>query len=359
MALSKKNHLVGLDIGSNAIKIAEIEHGKSGRTLKNLGIVNISPEFLEDGAIKDTQAVADLIKKLFKKHRVKEKRVAISVGGYSIIVKRINVQTMTEEELLETIHYEAEQYIPFDINDVNLDFQILGENQNNKNQMSVLLVAAKKDLIEDYINLVETAGRQANIIDVDAFALQNAFEASYRPEEDSTEEETGEVVALIEIGAEKTSLNILKGSSSLFMRDISLGCSQISLQIAAQIDCSIEEAEEIKTGKLQDMLAGEDLESILSVFSAEWTTEVRRAFDFFYSSFGENDISRIILSGGGANVETVRNMLAAETEVPVEIINPFGNLAINHSKFDPAFLEQIAPQAAIALGLALRRVDDK
>ena len=359
MAISKKNHLVGLDIGSHAIKIAEVEHGKSGRTLKNLGIVNINPEFLEDGAIKDTQAVADLIKKLLKKHRVREKRVAISVGGYSIIVKRINVQTMTEEQLLETIQYEAEQYIPFDINDVNLDFQILGENPNNKNQMSVLLVAAKKNHIEDYINLVESAGRQASIIDVDAFALQNAFGASYLPEGDAAGEEAGEIVALIDIGAEKTSLNILKGATSLFMRDISLGCGQMALQIASQIDCSIQEAEDIINGKLRSMISDEDFENILSAFSSEWTTEVRRAFDFFYSSFGENDISRIIMSGGGANVGAIRSVLAAETEVPVEIINPFGNMAINHSKFDPAFLEQIAPQAAIALGLALRRVDDK
>jgi type IV pilus assembly protein PilM len=359
MALSKKDHLVGLDIGSHAIKIAEIEHGKSGRTLKSLGIIDIDPEFMEDGAIKDTQAVADLIKMLLKQNKVREKKVAISVGGYSIIVKRINVQTMSEEQLLETIHYEAEQYIPFDINDVNLDFQIIGENKNNKNQMSVLLVAAKKDLIDDYNSLVATAGRQARVIDVDAFALQNAFEASYLAEDELADEEDGEVIALIEVGAEKTSLNILKGASSLFMRDISMGCGQITHQIAAQIECSIAEAEEIKTGRLPDKMSEEDLAEILSGFSSEWTTEVRRAFDFFYSSFSENDISRIILSGGGANIDEIRSMLTEETEVPVEVINPFGNLNINHSKFDPTFLEQIAPQAAIALGLALRRVDDK
>jgi type IV pilus assembly protein PilM len=359
MALSKKDHLVGLDIGSHAIKIAEIEHGKSGRTLKNLGIVEIDPEFMEDGAVKDTQAVAGLIKNLLKQNKVREKKVAISVGGYSIIVKRINVQTMSEEQLLETIHYEAEQYIPFDINDVNLDFQILGENKNNKNQMGVLLVAAKKDLIDDYDNLVSAAGRQARVIDVDAFALQNAFEASYLADDELLDEENGEVIALIEIGAEKTSLNILKGDVSLFMRDISMGCAQITQQIADQTECSFNEAEEIKTGRLTDRMPEEELAEIFSGFSSEWTTEVRRAFDFFYSSFGENDISRIILSGGGANIEALRDMLGAETEVPVEIINPFGNLNINHSKFDPAFLEQIAPQAAIALGLALRRVDDK
>ena len=163
MAIAKKDHLVGLDIGSQSIKLAEIEHGKSGLVLKSLGIEEIPPDLMEDGAIKDVPGVAELVKKLFKRLKVKEKKVAIAIGGYSIIVKKISVQTMTEEKLLETIHYEAEQYIPFDVKDVNLDFQILGENERNRNQMNVLLVAAKKDLTESYIQLVEAAGRQAGV----------------------------------------------------------------------------------------------------------------------------------------------------------------------------------------------------
>ena len=350
MALAKKDHLVGLDIGSQSIKIAEIEHGKSGRILKNLGIVEIDPDLMEEDSIKDLQGVADLVKRLFKQLKIKEKKAAISVGGYSIIVKRINVQTMTEEQLLETIHYEAEQYIPFDINDVNLDFQILGENENNRNQMNVLLVAAKKDLIDVYIDLVETAGRQPSIIDVDAFALQNAYESSYFSPGEEIDEVESEIVALIDVGASKTSLNILRGTSSLFMRDISMGCDQITRQIAAQIDCSLYDAEQIKTGKLKDKLPQEEHDDILSTFSTEWTTEIRRAFDFFYSSFGESDISRIILSGGGAHVGVLRDMLSTETDASVETINPFGNLTINNSKFDPAFLEKNCPPGGYRSG---------
>jgi type IV pilus assembly protein PilM len=363
MALAKKDHLVGLDIGSQSIKIAEIENGKSGRILKSLGIVEITPDLMEEeDSAKDMEGIAEKIKTLFKRLKIKEKKVALSVGGYSIIVKRINMQAMTEEKLLETIHYEAEQYIPFDINDVNLDFQILGVNENNRNQMNVLLVAAKKDLIEEYTNLVETAGRQPRIIDVDAFALQNAYESSYfSPEKTGTngDDEESDAVALIDIGAAKTSLNILRGTTSLFMRDISMGCDQITRQIAAQVECPLDDAERIKTGKLKNKISQEEYNEILASFSTEWTTEVRRAFDFFYSSFGESDISRIILSGGGAHMEALKEMLSAETEASVETINPFGNLIIDNNKFEPAFLEKIAPQAAIALGLALRRVDDK
>jgi type IV pilus assembly protein PilM len=361
MLLGKKDHLVGLDIGSQSVKIAEIVPSKSGLTLKKFGIAQLSADCIEEGAIKDPEAVTEIIRQLKKEVGIREKKVAISIGGYSIIVKKINVQTMTEEKLLETIHFEAEQYIPFDINDVNLDFQILGENENNPNQMSVLLVAAKKDLIEDYINLVTSAKFIPSIIDVDAFALQNIYETSYFSQEptNNSEEEDDEVISLIDIGASKTSLNILKGASSLFMRDISMGCGQISQMIASQIECSVEEAEEIKNSGGSDQFTEEQLSEVISSFATEWATEVRRAFDFFYSSFGENQIHKIILSGGGANLESLRLILSAESDVSVETINPFGNLIIDNNKFDASFLEKVAPQAAIAMGLALRRVDDK
>lgn len=364
MLLGKKDHLVGLDIGSQSVKIAEIVPAKAGLTLKTFGIAQLGPDCIEEGAVKDPEAVSAIIRQLKKDCGIKEKKVAISIGGYSIIVKKINVQTMTEEKLLETIHFEAEQYIPFDINDVNLDFQILGENENNPNRMNVLLVAAKKDLIDDYINLVTSAKLVPIIIDVDAFALQNIYETCYfspgsteNPLGNSNDE--GEIVSLIDVGASKTSLNILSGTSSLFMRDISMGCGQISQMIASQLECSLDEAEEIKNSGSSDRLPAEKLSEIVSSFSTEWATEVRRAFDFFYSSFGESQIHKIILSGGGANLEPLRLILTAESDVSVETINPFGNLNIDNNKFDASFLEQVAPQAAIAMGLALRRVDDK
>jgi type IV pilus assembly protein PilM len=219
-------------------------------------------------------------------------------------------------------------------------------------------VAAKKDLIDDYINLVTSAKFIPSIIDVDAFALQNIYETSYFSQESSINDEE-EVVSLIDIGASKTSLNILKGTSSLFMRDISMGCGQISQMIASQIECSLEEAEEIKNSGGSDQFSEEQVSELFSSFSTEWATEVRRAFDFFYSSFGENQIHKIILSGGGANLESLRLILSAESDVSVETINPFGNLNIDNNKFDASFLEKVAPQAAIAMGLALRRVDDK
>jgi type IV pilus assembly protein PilM len=351
MIFGKKTHLIGLDIGSRTIKIAEVVDKKTTRIFKSFHTINIEPGLIEEGTVKDPETVSKYIRELYAKAKLREKNVAISIGGYSVIVKKINVQNMTEDELQETIHFEAEQYIPFDISDVNLDFQILGESEHNPNQMSVLLVAAKKEMINEYINLVQMTGLNLCLIDVDAFALQNIFEFSYNPGDEN--------IALIDIGASKTSLNILKDNSSVFMRDVSLGCGQITEKIASLVECSLAEAEEIKHGGQSEIISPEDLHSIISSAVTSWCTEIKRALDFFYSTFPEDQITKIILSGGGANIKEFRQLLAVETATDVEIINPFQNFSINSERFDSSYLEQIAPQAAICMGLAIRKIGDK
>jgi len=347
-----KNRLVGLDIGSKAIKAAEVIEGKKGFVLSKFGMVDIAPGLIEDGAIKDPESVAEKIRTLFKSYGIKNHNVAISIGGYSVIVKKISVQGATEAQLHDTIHFEAEQYIPFDINDVNLDFQILGENENNPNQMNVLLVAAKKEMVNDYVNLAELAGLEPRIIDVDAFALQNVFEHNYEPA-------SGENIALIDIGASKTSLNILKGSNSVFMRDVSLGCGQINQKIAGMTECTSQEAEAIKFGEGSEKITAEALSDIISSVVTDWCTEIRRALDFFYSTYPDDHIKRIFLSGGGGNIQELRQLLAVETSAEVVTINPFQRFYIDNEKFDTEYMEKIAPQASICMGLATRRVDDK
>jgi type IV pilus assembly protein PilM len=351
MAFGKKDHLIGLDIGSGSIKAAEIVETKHGGTLKNFGIIDIAHGAIEEGTINNPETVAESLQQLFKSSGFNENNVAVSIGGYSVIVKKIVVQTMAEEKLQETIHFEAEQYIPFDISDVNLDFQILGESESNPNQMNVFLVAAKKEMLDDYINLMNLAGLNPCIIDVESFALQNSFEASYDAQNQD--------VALIDIGASKTSLNILKNAASVFMRDVSLGCGQINQKIMSLIECSFEEAEQLKYGNTPDKLSPDDLKGIVSSVVADWCTEIRRALDFFYSTYPDDQIKRIILSGGGANIAEFRKLLATEASTEVEIINPFQNFHIENKKLDDAFIKQVAPQAAICMGLAMRKVGDK
>ena len=351
MVFGKKDNLVGLDIGSRSIKAAEIVETKRGSALKSLGSIDIAHGVIEEGTINDPESVAESIQQLWKSSGIKESNVAVSIGGYSVIVKKIIVQTMAEEQLQETIHFEAEQYIPFDISDVNLDFQILGESESNPNQMDVFLVAAKKEMVDDYINLINLSGLNACTIDVEAFALQNTFEANYDTQKEN--------IALIDIGASKTSLNILKDAASVFMRDVSLGCGQINQKIMSLIECSFEEAEQLKYGNKPDRLSPDDFKGIVSSVVADWCTEIRRALDFFYSTYPQDQIKRIILSGGGANIAEFRDLLATEASADVEMINPFQNFHIENKRLDDAFIKQVAPQAAICMGLAMRKVDDK
>jgi type IV pilus assembly protein PilM len=350
MIFGKKEHLIGLDIGSRTIKAAEIVETKKGRNLRRFGMADIQPGLIEDGAINEPEEVAEAIRGLFKSYNLREKNVAISIGGYSVIVKKINVQTMAEDQLQETIHFEAEQYIPFDISDVNLDFQILGPNENNPNQMNVFLVAAKKEMVNDYINLVTMAGLNPCIIDVEAFALQNIFEINYDLKDEN--------IALIDIGASKTSLNILKGPNSVFMRDVSLGCAQVNQKIISLVNCSFDESESVKLGGQTEKVSEEDLKQIITSVVADWCTEIRRALDFFYSTYPDDQIKRIVLSGGGGNIADFRQLLASEASAEVETINPFNNFQLDNS-LDASYIDQIAPQAAISMGLAVRRIDDK
>ena len=350
MLFKKKIQSVGLDIGSRTIKVAEAEEKKKKWVLKKFGMTDIKPGLIEDGSIRNPEGVAEAIRQLFKAHKIKEINTAISVGGYSVIVKNISIQTMEEKQLRETIQFEAEQYIPFDIKDVNLDFQILGESAENPNQMDVVLVAAKKEFVEDYVKLVQMAGLNPCIMDVDAFALQNIYEANYDME--------GENVALIDIGANKTTLNILKGSYSVFMRDVSLGCHQISSKIVSLAGCTLEEAEELYNTEKSDKISSKELVDIVTSVVTDWCTEIRRALDFFYSTYPNDQIRKIVLSGGGANIKKFRQLLGVETSSEVEMINPFNKVSVD-SGFDESYLEKIAPQAAIAMGLAMRRVNDK
>ena len=363
MAFSKKDTLVGLDIGSRSLKAAEISESKRGRELKRFGITDIPHGAIEDGTINDPEAVAESIRQLFKAYNIKERNVAISIGGYSVIVKKIAVQTMDEEQLQETIHFEAEQYIPFDISDVNLDYEILtqsdedveeGEGEiedgNDSELMDVMLVAAKKDIIEEYESLIHLAGLNPVVMDVDAFALQNAFETGFG--------DISGCYAIINIGAEELGINAIKNGVSMFTRDSSYGGAQITEAIAAQLDVPYEEAEKIKLGgsELDDKTA---LEEIFTSMVSGWVQETSRALDFLSTTYPDEKIEKIFVSGGACKIPDFIKYLEMETGIPVEEMNPFAGLQINEKIFDPKYLSDMAPQAGVAVGLALRSVGDK
>jgi type IV pilus assembly protein PilM len=359
MTIPKKNHLVGLDIGSHSVKLAEIEYGKRGRVLKNFGIIGLPPEAIVEGSIKEMEMVSSAIKNLFKNLKVKNRNVATSISGYSVIIKKIGVSKKAESELERTIHDEAEQYIPFDINDVNLDYDLLspendGGDQGAKgtpSQMEVMLVAAKKDIVDDYISLLELAGLNPAVLDVDAFALQNAFEISA--------EQADGCYALVNVGAEELGINAIRNGVSMFTRDSSYGGYQITEGIMSRLNVGFEEAERMKLGGTKEAKEKSAVEEIFTTVVSNWVQEIKRALDFLATTYPEVSIEKILLSGGSCRLPGFQKYLELETEIQVAELNPFANLIINERLFDPKYLSYMAPQAAVAVGLALRSIGDK
>lgn len=346
--LKRQTLSIGLDIGSHAVKICELAEKGNGYELVALGSALLPPDSLEDGALQDPAAVGKVITSLVSNLKIKNKKVAISISGYSVIVKKINLAVMTEEELEKHIESEAEQYIPFDIEDVYLDFQDLKTNTTTEDRTDVMLVAAKRDVVDGYLNMLRAAGLQPVVVDVDAFALENAFEANFS---------LADNVALVDIGASKMNINIISHGSSILARDVVLGSRQLTEQIENLFGISFEEAEALKTGESVSQEKRGELETLFANTCSQWVTEVKRAIDFYYSNHPDETISKIVLSGGGAKIQGLTEFFAKETDIPVEIFNPFKQAAVDSRSIDPAYLKSIAPEMTLAAGLATRPVE--
>jgi type IV pilus assembly protein PilM len=260
---------------------------------------------------------------------------------------------MSRDELEEQIRWEAEQYIPFDVNEVNLDFQIL-DPDGSDGQMDVLLVAAKKDLIDDYVQVITEAGLTPATIDVAAFAVENAFEANYDVGSD-------DVVALVNIGAQVVNINIMQGGTPTFTRDITTAGNQYTEEIQKALSISFEEAERIKLGgrraEESQEVVPQEVEQAMQSVTETVIGEISRSLDFFAATTAESRIEKVVLSGGGANVSGFRAAFAEHINLPVEIIDPFKRM-VPSSKFEPEYLEEMAPTLGVGVGLAMRRLEN-
>ena len=346
--------LVGLDIGSSAVKAVELKQAGKSYRVTNFGSEPVPPDSIVDGAIIDAAAVADAIRRLFDGRSIKTKDVAASLSGNAVIVKKITLPVMTEAELAESIYWEAEQYIPFDIQDVNLDYQILdkGDAAGGKSTMDVLLVAAKKEKIADYTGVIAQAGRAAVVVDVDAFALQNAYEINYGIEPSA-------VVVLLNAGASATNINILQGDQSVFTRDISIGGNAYTEALQRELNLPFESADLLKRGELVDGSSYDDARPVLRAVTENVMLEIQKTFDFFKATASSDRIDRIMLSGGASRAEGFTEMLADRFEAPVEPFDPFKRVAFDSKRFQVDSPAQIAPTVAVAVGLALRRAGDR
>jgi type IV pilus assembly protein PilM len=351
--MAKSKLAVGLDIGSATVKLVQLREKRGGYALQAFGTAPLPPEAIVDGALMNSSAIVQAIQEVVAQHKLKSKEVAIGVRGHSVIIKKISLPRMTQEELDESIQWEAEQYIPFDVKDVNIDTQILTPDGDSAGQMDVLLVAAKKDMINDYTSVCAEAGLTATVVDVDAFAVQNAYEASYDP--------TGDTVVLINVGAAVSNINILSRGVTTFTRDITMGGNAFTEEIQKQLNISYDEAEALKVGGQgeSDAVVPQEVERVIQGVADQMGGEIQRSLDFYASTAHDGGISRVYLSGGTARIPALFKVIEARAGVPVEVLNPFKNIEIDNRKFDPAVILAAAPSAAVSVGLALRRPGDK
>ncbi|HEV8212177.1 MAG TPA: type IV pilus assembly protein PilM [Vicinamibacterales bacterium] len=349
--LRKSKAVVGLDIGSSAVKAVELKAVGKGFKVVAFAIEPVPPDSIVDGAIIDGAAVADAIRRVFENKAFKTKEVAASLSGNAVIVKKINLPIMTEAELAESIYWEAEQYIPFDIQDVNLDYQILDAGEG-KNAMDVLLVAAKKEKIADYTGVISQAGRLPVIVDVDAFALQNAYEVNYGLE-------PGAVVVLLNAGASAININIITGDQSVFTRDISMGGNSYTEAVQKELNLPFESAEQIKRGHPVEGVTFEEVQPVLHAVTENVLLEIQKTFDFFKATASSDRIDRIVVSGGASRVDGFTASLQEHFSTGVEVFDPFKTIGFDPAKLGITDPEGLSAMAAVAVGLALRKTGDR
>jgi type IV pilus assembly protein PilM len=355
LGLTKKSKAaVGLDIGSSAVKAVELKPAGKAFRVSAFATEPVPPDSIVDGAIIDGAAVAEAIRRLFENKAFKTKDVAASLSGNAVIVKKISLPVMTEAELAESIYWEAEQYIPFDIQDVNLDYQILdpGTGPDSKGTMDVLLVAAKKEKIADYTGVIAQAGRQPVVVDVDAFALQNAYEVNYGHDAKA-------VVVLLNAGASAININILAGDQSVFTRDISVGGNAYTEAVQKELNLPFESAERLKKGEAVDGIGFADVQPVLHAMTENVLLEIQKTFDFFKATAASDHIDKILLSGGASRVDGFIKALEDRFGTSVELLDPFKTVGFEPAKLGVADLEAVVPTAAVAVGLALRRAGDR
>ncbi len=344
---------VGVDIGSSAVKAVALRHGRGGWSLVAAGEAPVPEGSVQDGATTEPLAVSEAVSGLFDALHLRRARVAAALSGHSVIVKRLSLPAMSHAELAEAIPWEAEQYIPFDLSEVQLDYQVVpGDAAAAKSSLDVLLVAAKRDRIDDRTGVIMQTGRRPVVLDVEAFALANAYQMNYP-------ERTDALAALVHIGRALTIVCLLEGGEPVFTRDISIG-GQIHLDALLREfgPQGVDEfaAKRMLRGQFPSDVHQDQVTATLREASAQLVMEVRKTIDFYRATAPVEKLSRVVVSGGGSDAAGLADLLAAEFNAPVDVFDPFRRVtrpsrAIGADVAGPAY--------AVAVGLAMRQEGDR
>jgi type IV pilus assembly protein PilM len=344
---------IGLDIGSSSVKVVQLKETSKGHQLVNFGIEPLPKQTIVDGSIMNQAAVVDAIRSMRGVLRLQSRDVATAISGHAVIIKKIKLPAMSIEELEEQIPWEAEHHIPFSKDDVEIDYQLV-KAETTGGQMELLLVAAKKEVISELTMVLREAKLTPRVMDVAAFSIQNAFELNYTPGVDET-------IALINVGAALSSINIMAEGTSAFTRDVTVGGDLFTEEIQKRLKVSQEEAEAWKIGSFGDSaheVLPQEVEAVLDEVAEGVAGQFQRSLDFFLAAGPNATLSRIYLCGGSAKIPALRRALEQKARAPVEIMDPFRRILIDERKFDKEFLQAHAAEAAVAVGLAIRRAGD-
>lgn len=348
--MGEGKNLVGVDIGSAAIKVCQLKETRRGYGLVRFGYAPLAPQVIVDGQVMDSGAVIEGLSRAFAEAKIRQKECAVSVSGQAVIIRKITVPIMTPAELDEQIHWEAEQHIPFDIKEVQVDYHVL-RKRPEASQMDLLLIAARRERIEDYAELARSAKLKPLVCDIDAFTVQNLFEYSRGLPQDQT-------IALLNVGASVASLNIIANGVHAFPREIAHGGNAITDQIQKQLGIPYEQAEAYKCGGSDPSHPGMIPQEVVKVIEAvtdSVAAEIQRSVDFYLATSGEREISRIYVTGGSANLAALAGAIERRARVPVEIWSPMERISIEAKEVNAKLVAQRTAQLAVALGLSLRR----
>jgi type IV pilus assembly protein PilM len=348
---TRRDNYIGIDIGSHSIKVCRLSQRQNEIFLDGFGLANLPPSSIVNGTIKKPRLIAENLQALLLHLRIKSKKIVFAISGYSVIIKKIDLPVIPEKELSQVIEYEAQQHIPFDIGEVNLDFQVLGPLKENHDSMAVLLVAVKKETLNAFMEVLDLAGLEACIADVAAFALSNAYEIKHPPDSSP--------IALLNLGAGQVNLYVLTKEGPVFNRDLFLGGSQLTEQIRSILNLPYEEAEKLKLGWNRPLDQLDRIGPSLLAIVQDWSEEIKKVLDVLTASDPELKPTKIILSGGSSLLPGLPQFLSKGLQLPVEVFNPFFSVQVDPETFDTKYLQSVGPQMAIALGLALRQTGQR
>jgi len=351
IGFKKTKKLVGLDIGSFALKLVELKAVKKGKEsayeLMSIGYEPVPYQAIVEGSIMDSSAVVDAIQHVFYDSKAKTPGLSFSVSGSSVIVKRIEVQRLNADEMHEHILWEARPHIPFTPDEVNIDYEVIESPDIHPDRVGVILSAVRKEKLNDYLSVITQANKVAEVVDLDSFAALNSVLLNYEMYREKT-------IAVINIGSSITNVIISKAGHPVFVRDIAFGGNQFTDLLQKELNLKYEKAESVKKGRLVDGISPAAVKPIINIIFNDLRNEIKKTFEFYRSNTTEGRIDNILLSGGSANLESITDFFSQELDIPVEIVNPFNNIEINYKKFDMNFIKDMAPVYNVAVGLALR-----